>query len=53
MPWADEVWDDLVGHLTDADNHNRATAAQLLGNLAAQEMACGAAAGHLLAVTVP
>lgn len=35
VPWADDVWDDLVGHLRDADNHNRAIAAQLLCNLAA------------------
>ncbi|MGK5519144.1 hypothetical protein ACSNN9_07275 [Micromonospora sp. URMC 107] len=36
VPWADDVWDDLVGHLGDADNHNRAIAAQLLCNLAAR-----------------
>ncbi|MEH0819116.1 MULTISPECIES: hypothetical protein [unclassified Micromonospora] len=35
VPWAEHVWDDLVGHLKDADNHNRAIAAQLLCNLAA------------------
>ncbi|MEV4481336.1 hypothetical protein [Micromonospora coxensis] len=35
VPWADAVWDDLVGHLGDADNHNRAIAAQVLCNLAA------------------
>jgi len=37
VPWAGEVWDDLVAHLTDQDNHNRAIAAQLLCNLAAHD----------------
>ncbi|MCO8270451.1 hypothetical protein M1L60_07560 [Actinoplanes sp. TRM 88003] len=37
VPWAGAVWDDVVGHLADRDNHNRAIAGQLLCNLAAHE----------------
>jgi hypothetical protein len=37
VPWAAAVWDDVVAHLADADNHNRAIAGQLLCNLAAQD----------------
>ena len=34
VDWAYEVWDDLVGKLTDKDPHERARAAQLLAGLA-------------------
>ena len=34
VDWAYEVWDDLVAHLTQSDNHERAIAAQVLCNLA-------------------
>jgi hypothetical protein len=34
VPWAYEVWDDLVATLTHPDNHHRAIAAQVLCNLA-------------------
>ena len=34
VDWAYEIWDELVGNLTDKDNHNRAIAAQILCNLA-------------------
>jgi hypothetical protein len=34
VPWAYEVWDDLVEKLTHPDNHHRAIAAQVLCNLA-------------------
>ena len=34
VDWADEVWDDLMGMLTDKDNHVRAIGAQVLCNLA-------------------
>lgn len=34
VPWADQVWDDVVARLADDDNHNRSIAAQLLANLA-------------------
>ena len=34
VDWAYEVWDELVGQFTHADNHNRAIAAQLLCSLA-------------------
>lgn len=34
VDWAGDVWDDVVGHLADDDNHNRSIAAQLLANLA-------------------
>ena len=34
VEWAYEVWDDLVGMLTDRDNHVRAIGAQVLSNLA-------------------
>lgn len=37
VSWAGEVWDDVVGHLADRDNHNRAIAGQLLCNLAAHD----------------
>ncbi|MEU4689469.1 hypothetical protein [Actinoplanes sp. NPDC023714] len=37
VPWAADVWDDVVLHLEDGDNHNRAIAAQLLCNLAATD----------------
>jgi hypothetical protein len=37
VPWADAVWDDVVTHLGDADNHNRSIAAQLLCNLASHD----------------
>jgi hypothetical protein len=35
VPWAYEVWNDLVAMLRHPDNHQRAIAAQLLANLAA------------------
>ncbi|WP_144127274.1 hypothetical protein [Catellatospora sichuanensis] len=35
VPWAHEVWGEVVAQLGHADNHNRAVAAQLLCNLAA------------------
>src|SRR6476646_3844334 len=35
VDWTYEVWDKLVETLRDKDNHRRAIAAQLLGNLAA------------------
>ena len=41
VPWADEAWDDVVRHLSDDDNHNRAIAGQLLCNLAAHEPPTG------------
>lgn len=34
VDWAYEVWDDLLARLRDANNHQRAIAAQLLCNLA-------------------
>jgi hypothetical protein len=34
VDWAYEVWDDLVGMLTDKDHHVRAIGAQVLCNLA-------------------
>jgi hypothetical protein len=34
VPWAYEVWDEVVGNLAHGDNHNRAIAAQILCNLA-------------------
>ena len=34
VDWAYEVWDDLMGMLTDKDNHVRAIGAQVLCNLA-------------------
>ncbi|WP_196443172.1 hypothetical protein [Planomonospora sp. ID67723] len=34
VPWAYEVWDEVVGNLAHEDNHNRAIAAQILCNLA-------------------
>lgn len=34
VDWAYEVWDDLIGMLTDKDNHVRAIGAQVLCNLA-------------------
>lgn len=34
VDWAYEVWDELVGWLTDADNHRRSRAAQFLVGLA-------------------
>jgi hypothetical protein len=34
VPWAYEVWDEVVAHLAHDDNHNRAIAAQILCNLA-------------------
>ena len=34
VPWAYEVWDEVVANLTHPDNHNRAIAAQVLCNLA-------------------
>jgi hypothetical protein len=34
VPWAYEVWDDLLEKLTHPDNHHRAIAAQVLCNLA-------------------
>jgi hypothetical protein len=37
VPWAGEVWDEVVAQLSDPDNHNRAIAAQLLCNLAAHD----------------
>ncbi|MEV7621721.1 hypothetical protein [Actinoplanes sp. NPDC089786] len=37
VPWAGDVWDDVVAHLAGTDNHDRAIAAQLLGNLAAHD----------------
>ncbi|KUL25716.1 hypothetical protein [Actinoplanes awajinensis] len=37
VSWAGEVWDDVVAHLGDHDNHVRSIAAQLLCNLAAHD----------------
>jgi len=37
VPWADDVWDEVVANLKHADNHNRSIAAQLLCNLAAND----------------
>ena len=37
VPWAADVWDDVVAHLGSADNHDRAIAAQVLCNLAAHD----------------
>lgn len=37
VPWADDVWAEVVANLDHADNHNRAIAAQLLCNLAAHD----------------
>ncbi|GAB1820624.1 hypothetical protein [Herbidospora sp. RD11066] len=34
VPWAYQVWDDVVANLRHEDNHNRAIAAQVLCNLA-------------------
>lgn len=34
VDWAYGVWDELLTHITDKDNHNRAIAAQVLCNLA-------------------
>jgi uncharacterized protein HemY len=34
VPWAYEVWDELVDQLKNGDNHERAFAAQLLSRLA-------------------
>ena len=34
VDWAYEVWDDLVGWLTDSNNHRRSRGAQLLSGLA-------------------
>lgn len=34
VPWAYELWDELLENLEDRDNHNRAIAAQILCNLA-------------------
>ncbi|MEU8250435.1 hypothetical protein [Nonomuraea sp. NPDC048916] len=34
VPWAYEVWDEVVGNLVHDDNHNRAIASQILCNLA-------------------
>jgi len=34
VDWAYAVWNDLVAHLRDPDNHSRAIAAQVLCNLA-------------------
>jgi hypothetical protein len=37
VPWAHDVWADVVANLAHADNHNRAIAAQLLCNLASRD----------------
>ena len=37
VPWAHDVWDDVVANLGHKDNHNRAIAAQLLCNLASRD----------------
>jgi hypothetical protein len=37
VPWAPEVWDEVVANLAHPDNHNRAIAAQLLCNLASRD----------------
>lgn len=37
VAWSEDVWDQVVAHLTDEDNHNRSIAAQLLCNLAAHD----------------
>jgi hypothetical protein len=37
VPWADDVWDEVVANLKHSDNHNRAIAGQLLCNLAAHD----------------
>lgn len=34
VDWAYDVWDDVMAHLTSADNHDRAIAGQVLCNLA-------------------
>ncbi len=34
VEWAYEVWDDVVAHLSAADNHDRSIAAQVLARLA-------------------
>ena len=39
VDWAYEVWDDLLGHLQDKNNHVRAIAAQVLANLAKSDPA--------------
>ena len=39
VPWSHGVWDEVVARLQDADNHNRAIAAQLLCGLAAHDTA--------------
>ncbi|GAA2376334.1 hypothetical protein GCM10010404_35210 [Nonomuraea africana] len=37
VPWAYEVWDEVVDNLVHEDNHNRAIAAQILCNLAVSD----------------
>jgi hypothetical protein len=37
VPWAHDVWDEVVANLAHRDNHNRAIAGQLLCNLAAHD----------------
>lgn len=37
VPWAHDVWDEVVANLAHPDNHNRAIAAQVLCNLAAHD----------------
>lgn len=37
VPWAGDVWDDVVAHLGSPDNHDRAIAAQVLCGLAAHD----------------
>ena len=51
VPWAGEHWDDLVAHLTDADNHVRSIAAQLLCNIAAHRPIARSDLDALLTVT--
>ena len=53
VDWAYEVWDDLVVHLRDKNNHVRAIAAQMLCNLAKSdpELKMQTAFAALLATT--
>lgn len=53
VDWAYEVWDDLIGMLTEKDNHLRAIGAQLLCNLARSDPKSRMLKdlGRLLAVT--
>ncbi|GAA0379729.1 hypothetical protein Acor_01190 [Acrocarpospora corrugata] len=37
VPWAYDVWAEVIGNLGHTDNHNRAIASQILCNLAASD----------------